>query len=254
MESTNWPQETNEVPAVHSDEERSVCLATTTHTTDPILPVDRFSPYTKLKMVSAWMIRNCRSRITNTEQLVHSPFLTMAEVTLVDNYWITLSQSDNFGNEIELVAANKPVCRSGPLLSLSPIMDKASLSRVGGRQNQSSKPYNIIHPIIIHGKHPLTKLTVRSEHLRMMHAGVTLVHASLSRRFHIISGHKVIRCVIRQCVICRKHSVKPENQRMGDLPVERITPDRPFTNVGVDYAGTFQIKYGYVHKPTIVKA
>ena len=41
---------------------------------------------------------------------------------------------------------------------------------------------------------------------------------------------------------------------MGDLPPERITPDRPFVNVGVDYAGPFYIKYGYVRKPTIVKA
>ena len=41
---------------------------------------------------------------------------------------------------------------------------------------------------------------------------------------------------------------------MGNLPLERITPDRPFANVGVNYDGPFHVKYGYVHKPTIVKA
>ena len=41
---------------------------------------------------------------------------------------------------------------------------------------------------------------------------------------------------------------------MDNLPIERITQDRPFVNVRVDYAGTFYVKYGYVHKPTIVKA
>jgi hypothetical protein len=31
---------------------------------------------------------------------------------------------------------------------------------------------------------------------------------------------------------------------MGQLPGERVTPTRPFTNSGVDYAGPFHIKQG----------
>ena len=41
---------------------------------------------------------------------------------------------------------------------------------------------------------------------------------------------------------------------MGQLPLERVTPDIVFGNVGVDYAGPIQIKYGHVCKPAIVKA
>ena len=41
---------------------------------------------------------------------------------------------------------------------------------------------------------------------------------------------------------------------MGQLPIERITPDIVFENVGIDYAGLIYIKYGHVHKPTVVKA
>ena len=39
-----------------------------------------------------------------------------------------------------------------------------------------------------------------------------------------------------------------------ELPVERITPGSVFDKVGVNYAGPVLIKYGYVRKPTIVKA
>ena len=41
---------------------------------------------------------------------------------------------------------------------------------------------------------------------------------------------------------------------LRQLPVERITPGLVFDKVGVDYAGPVFIKYGYVHKPTIVNA
>ena len=41
---------------------------------------------------------------------------------------------------------------------------------------------------------------------------------------------------------------------MGQLPVERVTPDSVFNRVGFDYAGPVYIKYGFVRKPTIIKA
>ena len=41
---------------------------------------------------------------------------------------------------------------------------------------------------------------------------------------------------------------------LGQLPPERITPGSVFDKVGIDYAGPVLIKYGYVRKPTIVKA
>ncbi len=43
-------------------------------------------------------------------------------------------------------------------------------------------------------------------------------------------------------------------QLQGQLPPERLTADYVFSRVGVDYAGPFNIKYGYVRKPTIIKA
>ena len=41
---------------------------------------------------------------------------------------------------------------------------------------------------------------------------------------------------------------------MGQLPIERVTPDIVFENTGVDYAGPVYTKYGYVRKPTVVKS
>ena len=119
----------------------------------------------------------------------------------------------------------------------------------------SKGDYDTIHPVIMHGKDPLTKLIIRSEHLRILHGGITAVTAIISLRFHIIGGRKIIRDIIRQCVKCRRVNTRTSTQMMGSLPVERITPsDHPFSNVGIDFAGPFHVKYGYVRKPTIVKA
>ena len=46
---------------------------------------------------------------------------------------------------------------------------------------------------------------------------------------------------------------QPQPQMLGQLPIERVTPDPVFDKVGVDYAGPVLIKYGYVRKPTFVK-
>ena len=38
------------------------------------------------------------------------------------------------------------------------------------------------------------------------------------------------------------------------LPLEKVTPDIVFEDVGIDYAGPLYIKHGYVCKLTVVKA
>ena len=55
----------------------------------------------------------------------------------------------------------------------------------------------------------------------MLHAGPTLLMTSLYR-YHIIGLRKAARFIIRQCVICKGQSAKPEHQLMGQLPLEKV--------------------------------
>ena len=63
-----------------------------------------------------------------------------------------------------------------------------------------------------------------------------------------------IRSITRECVNCRRRSIKPCPQLLGQLPIERVTPGSAFDKVGVDYAGPVIVKYGHVRKLTVVKA
>ena len=107
------------------------------------------------------------------------------------------------------------------------------------------------HPIVLCGKHPLSKLLI---HLRLLHAGPLLISASLGRRFYIVGGCRAIRSITCRCVICRRRSMRPQPPLMGQLPTERVTPDLVFNRVGVDYAGPIYTKCGSMRKPTLSKS
>lgn len=76
--------------------------------------------------------------------------------------------------------------------------------------------------------------------------------SSIGLRFCIIGLRRIVRSIIRACVICRRHNSKTSCQIQGQLPPKRVNPGAVFERVGVDYAGP--IKYGHVRKPVVVKA
>lgn len=94
------------------------------------------------------------------------------------------------------------------------------------------------------------------EHIRSSNSSFVLntkvwcMRGQLNQRLHIVGTRKTVRSIDRQWIICRCHSIKPQNQQLGRLPTERVSVAE---KSGVDYAGPFQIKYGHVRKLTIVK-
>ena len=111
-----------------------------------------------------------------------------------------------------------------------------------------------MHPVILHAKHPITRLIILSEHRRLLYAGTTLMMSSLTRRFHIIRVRQTVRSATCRCATCCRWSIEPKPQSLGRFPIERLTPGPIFDKTGLDYAGLIHIKYGHVRKPTIMKA
>ena len=248
---TAWPHQ-SDLPHIETTEERVCTLHILTHNKVPIIPIDHYSSYTKLKHVTACILRfvnNCRTN-KNGCSLQSSSSLTTQELHTAETYWIPIVQEDCFPKEIETI---KILCSSSPLLSLHPILDLSGILRVGGRDCVKKVSYSSRHPVILSGKHPVTKLMIHFEHLCLLHAGPTLLACSLNHHFYILGGRKAIRSITHSCVICRRTSAKPQHQMLGQLPIECLTPDLVFEKVGVDYAGPFYIKYGHVRKPTVVK-
>ncbi len=69
--------------------------------------------------------------------------------------------------------------------------------------------------------------------------------STLQKRYWIINANSACRKVISECVVCRRLQGKIGEQKMADLPKERIMPDLPpFSNTGVDYFGPIDVKRG----------
>ena len=255
LSQDKWPKQCSLPPNHPSQESGEVCLCTTAVAEQPVLSLDRFSSFTRLLRVTAWSMRfthNCRARERNLTRTIGP--LSVIELNRARSYWISLSQRAHFTKEVKALKLKTRISQSSSLLPFNPFLDEAHLLRVGGRESKSKLTYETQHPLIIHGKHLLAKLLIRSEHVRLLHAGPTLLTASLCRQFHVVGCRKVIRSITRSCVTCRRKSARPQPPMMGQLPMERITPDAVFDKVGIDYAGPVYIKQGSVRKPTILKA
>ena len=197
-------------------------------------------------------IHNAKAK--SPELMVMFPSLTVNEFEKAEKYWIHVCQGQHFSNESCQLQSKQELSKNSPLLPLHPFLDSSNLLRVGGRITNASLSLLQRHPMIIHGRHPLTKLIIRTEHERLLHAGPTLLIFVISRHYHVVGLRRVVCTVTRQCITCKRRAARPGSQLMGQLPAERVAPGFIFDQVGVDYAGPFYIKYGYVRKPTVVKA
>ena len=254
---SEWPKNNSATDDTREgNDELSVITCNLATVEEPLIPTDKFSSFTRYKRVTGWIIRfihNCKARVQASTPT--DGCLTAQELDRAANYWYSVIQKAHFNHEMSILKANSArVPSSSKILSLNPIIDDNGILRVGGRQQKAKFSYNSRHPVIVDARHPLTKLLIKSEHLRLLHGGSLLVSASLFRNFHIVGGHRAIRSIVRSCVVCRRQAPKPKPQLMGQLPRERITPDIVFEHVGVDYAGPLYLKRGSIRKPTILKS
>ena len=256
LESAQWPKWEHTSVELPADEEKGLCLVSVLASEEPVVAFERYSTFTRIQRVVAWILRfvdRCKPS-TRIASATENSCLTVPELSLAERYLVRVSQAVHFSDEITTLIAGNRLHRGSRLLLLHPFVDSCGVLRVGGRECQSKLSYSQMHPVILHGTHPLSRLIIRSEHLRLLHAGPTLVFSALTRRFHILGMRKTVRSVIRQCLVCRRLSAKPSPQMLGQLPLERITPGIVFEHAGVDYAGPLQVKYGMVRRPVTVKA
>ena len=209
-----------------------------------IIPIDRYSCYNHLIHVTGWIFRFIRNfQLKGQKPAIKAANLTIEELGKAENYWVSLSQGEHFASEIQSLRAKLELPNSSSLLPLRPFLDNTNVLRVGGRISNAELSLSQCHPMIIHGKHPLARLLIHSEHKQLLHAGPTLLMSSINRRFHVIGLRQAVHSITRQCDICRRRAARTGYQLMGQVPKERLAPGSVFDQVGVDYAGPVLIKY-----------
>ena len=117
-------------------------------------------------------------------------------------------------------------------------MGSGNLLRVEGRLVNASLPVNTKHPIILPGRHPLTRLIVLNAHERAGHGGPKYTLTKTLKNFWIIHGNSSVKHYIADCGKCAILKAKPISQLRADLPASRVTVcNKPFKFSGIDYLG-----------------
>lgn len=158
---------------------------------------------------------------------------------------ISFSQRQSFEEELSTLEAGKNgVKRNSHLYKLDPVLDDGLL-RVGGRLSRLAMPEEAKHPVILSKDLHISTLLLRHIHEQLCHGGRNHMLSRLRKKYWIIKANSAARRIITDCVVCKRQRGRVGEQKMADLPLERILPDKPpFTNVGVDYFGPIEIKRG----------
>ncbi|XP_031781116.1 uncharacterized protein LOC103318084 [Nasonia vitripennis] len=90
------------------------------------------------------------------------------------------------------------------------------------------------------GSH-LARLVIGWAHHQALHGGYQLTYAHAIRRAWIVGGKTRVKAQVHACIVCARSVNRPMTQIMASLPAARVTPSRPFSRCGVNYAGPFSI-------------
>jgi hypothetical protein len=84
-----------------------------------------------------------------------------------------------------------------------------------------------------------------SIHCAIGHLGKNSILTVLRQKFWIIGANGIMKRLVSKCVLCKKYQGKYGNQKMANLPKERLqADDPPFTRIGIDFFGPFEVKLG----------
>lgn len=204
---------------------------------------DRFSNYDNMIRVLTWCLR------WKTKE--RGP-LAQEELEATENQLIRQQQKAGLGKDIKLDKSFE-IPNKHWLSKLSPFLDESGVLRVGGRLENASLEYNRKHPIILTKTMGITKMIVSKAHHHFKHAGPLLMATILGEKYWIPGVNNIIKREYRQCIKCLKLKARTAEQRMGDLPAERVNSAPIFAHTGVDLAGPFHLKASRLRTATTIK-
>uniref|UniRef100_A0A1B0CP41 Integrase catalytic domain-containing protein n=1 Tax=Lutzomyia longipalpis TaxID=7200 RepID=A0A1B0CP41_LUTLO len=221
----------------------------------------KIGTFGRMQRVLAWIIRatqlfKLRRQRTTRQTVVNRPHgpLKVSELRYAERCLVRWEQEQYLDPVISAIKTGKLYTQRKfkHICKLRPFLDKDSILRVEGRTQKSYESYDSKHQMILPAGN-LSRLIATHAHQYLLHAGPQLLEAHLRQKYWMLGGRNICRSVFRKCIKCFKAHPRTSEQVMGQLPEHRVQHERPFSAVGVDFAGPVFLKTG-TRKGTTTKA
>ena len=192
-----------------------------------LIDIERFSSYSALIPVTA----RVQSVFTGTHSLRNIVQVPCREsMDKAERVWILDAQKT-------VKVAVKP-----QTLKRLSVTEIDGLMVVGTRiESWEEHTYNRKNPILLHAECQLAKLYAQHVH-DTCHLGISSVAVKVRSKYWIVGLRSLLKSIQYKCVTCRKLKCEVQQQIMGHVPNERLSPAPAWSYTSVDLFGPYSIK------------
>lgn len=198
--------------------------------------------WSKYVRIVAWLGKFLEAKIYKNQV---KPYISPHDYARAELLIFRKIQVDAFPDEVSALINKENIERSSEIFKLTPIMDSDNVIRLSSRSQNATTSYAARNPPILPSKHEFVDLLIQEFHEEQFHIGEDATIANIRERAWIINLRSAFRRVKSRCQYCKIASARPEMPLMGQLPVARLDfSSKPFTHVGVDCFGHYDVKFG----------
>ncbi|KAM4722953.1 leptin receptor [Rhinophrynus dorsalis] len=205
---------------------------------------DRLQRFSDWKRVVKAIDRHCAKCVKGLKERSNEP-TTLEERKFAEQFIIPIVQV--LSDEIRSLKQGKEVNsnQSNKLYKLSLLVDDHDILRVGGRLTKAALHPHVKHPAILPKGHHVSRLLIKHFHERIHHQGRGMtINEICSNGIWILGCSTETSSLIYKFIKCRKLRKCNQEQKMTNLPPERMETIPPFTYSGVNCFGPFYVKDG----------
>ena len=221
------------------EEERSTKVCTLVNSYSYWVDIySKFSSYNILIKTMAYILRLKQFRHLETRVVGR---LTVSELKNAEIFIVIQLQKFYFQTEYQALSTNLKISPQSRIRTFCPFYDNHGLLRIGGRLQNCHLSEFEPHPIILPTCH-FVELLIHHLHQSNFHLGKIQITVKIQKTYWVISLKRSVQKIIRSCKRCIRYRAETYQPKISPLPEARTNPFKPFSKVGLDFAGPISLR------------